>query len=205
MIKEIDFKSTDKNEYLYHSVVIDTVMEQPTLLRIELLKHIEYFHDKLNNNPINIINKIPKADWIPVDRWTKLVCVSKKFKDIFEDKLKGYWYPTNKENYFIFLLNNCIEGLDEEKTIIINKKARTDWYESIENETFKPEIENEYLFSLVQEPNRKLSTAQFEKLYRENNLTGIQFYKEINFSRVNNTRFDGMRFKKYDEDGNCLD
>lgn len=205
MIKEIDFKSTDKNEYLYHSVVIDTVMEQPTLLRIELLKHIEYFHEKLNNTSINIVNDIPKADWIPVNRWTKLVCVSKKFKDVFEGKLKGYWYPTNNENYFIFLLNNCIEGLDEEKTIIINKKERVYWYESIENETFKPEVEkNEYLFSLVQEPNRKLSTAQFEKLYRENNLTGIQFYKDINFSRIDKSN-DLLRFKKYDDEGNVLE
>lgn len=207
MIKEIAFKKDNKtNECLYQSVEIDTIMEQPFKLNIELLKHIEYFHEKLNNTSINIINDIPNADWIPVDRWTKLVCVSKRFKDIFENKLKGYWYPTNNENYFIFLLNNCIKGLDEEKTIIINKKERVYWYESIENETFKLEIEEkEYLFSLVQEPLRKLSTTQFEQLYRNNNLTGIQFYKEINFNRKNNTRFDGMRFKKYDEEGNCLD
>lgn len=206
MIKEIAFKSTNKNEYLYPSVIIDTIMEQPFKLNIELLKEVEYFHEKLNNNPINIINDIPNADWIPVNRWIRLVCVSKRFKDIFENKLKGYWYPTNNENYFIFLLNNCINALDEEKTTIINKKERIYWYESIENETFKSEIEkNEYLFALVQEPLRKLSTTQFENIYRENNLTGIQFYKDINFKRINNSRFDSLRFNNYDEEGNCLD
>lgn len=207
MIKEIEFKSTEKNEYVYQSVIINTVMEQPTSLRIEVLKHIEYFNKKLSNSNINIniINEISNADWIPVNRWTKLVCVSKKFRNIFEGKLKGYWYSTNNENYFIFLLNNCINGLDEEKTIIINKKEHLYWYESIENTTFKSEIENqEYLFTVPQEPNRKLSTAKFEEIYRENNLTGIQFYKDINFNRKDNTRFDGMRFKSYDEEGNCL-
>jgi hypothetical protein len=205
MIKEISFKKNSKtNERINNSVEIDTVMVQPSSLRIELLQQIEYFNEKLNNANINIINEIPQADWIPVDRWTKLVCVSKKFKEVFEDKLKGYWYPTNNENYFIFLLNNCIHGLDETKTIIINKKERLYWYESIENETFKPEVENnEYLFTVPQEPNRKLSTNKFEELYRINNLTGIQFYKNINFNKKDKSN-DLLRFKEYDEEGNCL-
>lgn len=205
MIKEISFKKNNKtNERIHDSVEIDTVMVQPSSLRIELLQHIEYFHEKLNNANINIINEIPQADWIPVDRWTKLVCVSKKFKEVFEDKLKGYWFLTNNENYFIFLLNNCIHALDEEKTTIVNHKERLYWYESIENATFKSEIENqEYLFTVPQEPNRKLSTMQFEELYRKNNLTGIQFYKEINFNRKDKSN-DLLRFKEYDDEGNCI-
>ena len=206
MVKEIACKKNTKtNEYLYDSIEIDTIMEQPTSLKIEILKHIEYFKENLDNTNIKIINKIPEVDWIQVDRWSKLVCVSKKFKDIFFSKLNGYWYPTNNDNYFIFLLNNCINGLDEEKTIIVNKEKKVYWYESIENEIFKPEIEeNEFLFSLPQEPNRKLSTHKFEELYRKNNLTGIQFYKDINFKRKDSSRFDGLRFKDYDEEGNCL-
>jgi hypothetical protein len=94
-------------------------MEPPFKFKIELLKEIEYFHDKLNNTNIGLIG-VPQADWNVISRWIRLVCVSKKFKDIFEGKLKGYWYPTNNENFFIFLLNNCINGLDEEKTIIVN-------------------------------------------------------------------------------------
>lgn len=137
MIKEIYFKTNSKtNERINNSVEIDTIMEQPFKLNIQLLQHIEYFNEKLSNSNINIINEVPNSNWIPVDRWTKLVCVSKKFKDIFEDKLNGYWYPTNNENYFIFLLNNCIHALDEEKTIIVNHKERLYWYESIENATF---------------------------------------------------------------------
>lgn len=205
MIKEIGFQSTKKNEYLYLSVKIDTIMEQPFKLNIELLKEIEYFNDKLSNSNINIINKISQADWIAIDRWVDLVCVSKKFKDIFENKLKGYWYPTNNENYFIFLLNNCINALDEQKTTIVNKKERVYWYESIESETFIPEIENqEYLFTVPQEPFRKLSTSKFEELYRLNNLTGIQFYKDINFKRMTGSKFDVLRLNQYDDEGNCI-
>lgn len=181
-----------------------TVMVQSSSLKIELLQHTKYFHEKLNNPNINITNEIPNADWIPVGLWTKLVCVSNKFKDIFENKLKGYWYPTNNKNYFIFLLNNCINPLDEEKTIIINHKERVYWYSSIDNLTFKLEIENqEYLFTIPQEPLKKLSTDKFENLYRKNNLTGIQFYKNINFKRKDKLN-DLLRFKDYDNDGNCL-
>lgn len=205
MIKEIGFQSTKKNEYLNSLVKIDTIMEQPFKLNIELLQEIEYFNEKLSINNINIVNEIPNADWIPVDRWVDLVCVSKKFKNVFENKLKGYWYPTNNENYFIFLLNNCIHALDEEKTSIINHKARVYWYESIENENFIPEIEqNEYLFTVPQEPFRKLSTSKFEDLYRKNNLTGIQFYKDINFKRLTGSKFDVLRLNQYDDEGNCI-
>lgn len=207
MIKEISFKKNSKtNERINNSVEIDTVIVQPSSLRIELLQHVEYFNEKLNNTNINIINDVPFADWIPVDRWVDLICVSKKFKTVFENKLQGYWYPTNNENYFIFLLNNCINALDEEKTIIINNKERVYWYESIENETFIPQIENhEYLFTVPQEPFRKLSTTNFEKLYRDNNLTGIQFYKELNFKRVTGSKFDVLRLNQYDDEGNCLE
>lgn len=68
---------------------------------------------------------------------------------MFEGKLKGYWHPTNNENYFIFILDNCINGLDEEKTIIVNDKEMPYWYKSIENETFKNEVSEEYLFTLT--------------------------------------------------------
>ena len=97
-------------------------------------------------------------------------------------------------------------GLDETKTEIINHKERIYWYQSIENETFKQEvINNEYLFSIKQEPFRRLSTSLFEDLYKQNNLTGIQFYKDINLQRKNGKLFDGMRFGSYDDDGNRLD
>jgi hypothetical protein len=206
MIKEIGFKKNNKtNERINNSVEIDTIMEQPFKLNIELLNEVEYFNEKLSNNSIKITNEIPNADWIPVDRWIKLVCVSKKFRDIFENKLKSYWYPTNNKDYFILLLNNCINGLDEDKTIIVNNKEKPYRYESIDNLTFKSNIEdNEYLFIVPQEPLRKLSTSKFESIYRENNLTGIQFYKDINFKKIDKSE-DLFRFKLYDDDGNCLE
>lgn len=69
---------------------------------------------------------------------------------------------------------------------------------------FKSEIENqEYLFTVPQEPNTKLSTSKFEDLYRKNNLTGIQFYKDINFNRKHKSN-DLLRFKEYDDEGNCI-
>lgn len=86
-------------------------MEQPFKLNIELLQEIEYFNDKLSNANIKIINKIPQADWIPVDRWIDLVCISKKFKEVFEGKLKGYWYSTNNENYCYKLIDKLFELL----------------------------------------------------------------------------------------------
>ena len=205
MIKEIWFKKNKKNESCYKCISIDAQMKQPAILGIDILNEVDYFNEQLQNTVIYIKGSLPKADWIPVERWTEFVCVSKKFKDVFKDKLKGYWYPTNNENYFIFLLNNCIQGLDEERTDILNHEERAYWYKSIEHEVFKPNIENnEYLFTLPQEPLRILSTSKFETLYRQNNLKGIQFYREINFNRANGSRFDGLRFKSYDDDGNCL-
>lgn len=59
------------------------------------------------------------------------------------------------------------------------------------------------MFTVPQEPNRKLSTSKFEELYRGNNLTGIQFYKDINFNRKDKSN-DLLRFKEYDDEGNCL-
>lgn len=204
MIKEIAFKATAENEYLYPSVAIDVAMDQPFKQKIETLNHVNYFHEHLSGKTINLVCDITEGDWIPVSRWSELVCISKRFKDVFEDKLKGYWYHTNNANYFIFLLDNCIDALDEENGTLINRKKYPYWYESIEGEVFKDEVErNEYLFTLKIEPTRDLSTDKFEKLYREHGFTGIQFFKDINFKRASG-RFDGARFYKYDDEGNCM-
>ena len=205
MIKEIDFKKDNRNEYIYDSIAIDTPIKDPGALGIELLKETEYLHEILTNTQINITTKIPNADWIPTDTWPGIVCVSKKFKNVFENTLKGYWYPINNENYFIFLLNNCIYGLDEEKTEIINRNDRIYQYESIEHEVFKSEVEEyEYIFTLLQTPLTTLCTHKFEDLYRQNNLKGIQFYKDISFNRKDIKTADFFRFKSYDDEGNCL-
>ena len=205
MIKEIGFTKNLENEYEFKPVSIDVKMDQPFKHNIDALKFSSYFHENLDGKILNINNCAIAGDWIPVSRWTKLVCVSQNFKNIFEKKIKCHWYPTSNPKYFIFLLDNSIDGLNKDKTLIINKKDRPYWYESIENEVFIDGIEDEYLFNLTIEPLKKFCTSKFEELYKNNNLTGIQFYKDINFQRKDGAVFDGFRFKKYDTEGNCLE
>lgn len=98
-------------------------MDQPFKLNIELLKQKDYLHTNLDGKTLNLSRRIIKGDYVPISRWSELACVSDKFRNIFEEKLKGHWYPTNHKKYFIFLLNNTIDGLNMEKSFIINHQS----------------------------------------------------------------------------------
>lgn len=205
MIKEVSFKANKKNEYISDSIEIEIDVNDSFEFEVDILDQVSHLRKLLDPILIKIAGPLPKADWASVSGWWMLVSVSKKFKDTFENKLKGHWYDTDNADCFIFMLDNCIDALDKRKTEIINPNDRPYWYESIANESFKDEMEkNEYLFTIPEAPLRKLCTMNFENTVKQNNLTGFQFYKEINFKRKGSSFTDLLRLGEYDDEGNCL-
>ena len=207
MIKEIGFKSDRKKNEYFFIPKISISIKQLINVDIDILDQPKFLHEQLSKSTITIKNKVPLADWMPIIIcFSVAVCVSKKFRDIFDGRLKGHWYPTNNPNFFLFLLDNRIDALDQNRTEIINVKPRRHWYQSIEHEVFKDFVEqDEYLFTIPEDPIRKLSTHNFEDLVRQHSLVGVQFYKAINFSRKDSTTVDTLRLGEYDDEGNRLD
>jgi hypothetical protein len=211
MIKEIKHTlAKTKTGFAFGSMEIISEIISPIVLQIPIEEHTAYFKsvfDKLQIIEIKKKAEFKEADIVPIYLWFAFFCVSSKFKTLFEDKLKGYWYDTNDPNYFIFLLDNEIDAFDLEKTVIVyneqfpEKKYR---YKYIEQEVFKTETENEFLFTIAEFYGLYFASLKFEKLIQENQISGLQFFKDLNIKRENGQEFDPFRRKKYDVDGNCL-
>jgi hypothetical protein len=211
MIKEIKLiKANTKTGFAFGTIEIISEVISPIVKELPIEQHITYLKstfDSLGTIKVKKRKEFKDADMVPIYLWGSLFCFSAKFKHLFEDKLKGYWYPTSNSNYFIFLLDNEIKAFDLEKTTIVYHKDFADkpaLYESILNETFTSEAEKEYLFTVAELYGNYFSTQLFENIVKENQLTGMQFYKDLNVKRPDGTRFDFFRTKSYDEEGNCL-
>ncbi len=217
MIKEVGIKrGNTKTGYEYTSIEMIFLKDLPSAVKekVYLLDFPKFYFNEINKVSkkieIKIKNNEKIADVMPIYIHSLFWCVSKKFKNIFEDKLKGYWWETNNENYFIFLLDNVLDLLDKENTEIVysndERHNNMPWmYKYIENEAFKYKAENEYVFTLPECFGVNFCSTRFEQLVIENHITGLQMFKDLNFKRKDKSEFDPFRRKKYDEDGNCLD
>lgn len=139
----------------------------------------------LEDGNIKIENKFQKQDMQQVNEFQNLFIISKKFKDVFDGKLKGSWYPTNKKNYYLFLLENKLSSLNIEKTKVLDNslKSALNYYTyslfSYYDPVFQDHIEfTEYLYE-DSELKTILSTDKFQRLMKENNLKGLIFNKPI--------------------------
>jgi hypothetical protein len=211
MIKEIKpIKANTKTGFAFGSIEIVSEIISPIEKKLSVDQETIYFKelfDSLGTIKVKKRKEFKDADMVPIYLWSQFFCFSAKFKHLFEDKLKGYWYPTSNSNYFIFLLDNEIKAFDLEKTTIvydIDFPEKPYQYNYILNEVFKPEVEKEYLFTIIELYGMRLVNSEFEKIINQNQLTGIQFYKDLNIKREHGKRFDPFRRKKYDVDGNCL-
>lgn len=213
MIKEFKHKlGNTKTGFEFGTIEVKTEVISPISKSVPLDKESQHFKQEFDSiKTIEVKKKagFKHADVVPVYLWNKFFCVSSKFKQIFEGKLKGCWYPTNNKEYFIFILDNPIDALDKQKTAIqydenhIDKPYR---YKNIEGDIFfKEAIEEEYLFTIPEFYGKYFVTSKFEALVRENNLIGFQFFKDLNVRRKDGLEFDSFRRKKYDEEGNCLE
>lgn len=212
MIKEIGHEVDNEGYCKFGSMKLVSNIEDPYDNNIpleEFNKHYKEQLDKVEVVQLKRTSRFKHGDWINLFfNRSHLMCVSKHFKDVFEGKLKGYWYPTTDKEYFIFLLDNYVEAFDMDKTIIKYDldSPNSSWgYRWIKNEKFKKEIENsEYLFSMKEECSRMFCTQKFEQLVNENALTGIQVFKKMSFTREDWSSFDRSRAGKYDKEGNLI-
>lgn len=190
---------------MFPRVHISTSMEQPFRKKVHPFEEAKYYRDHLESQtPISLASTpAAAADWLGVYGWSGIFCVSREFMETFDGLLAGYWIETSSMDHFLFIPDNIIDSFGD-GTVIHNEREKPFWYESILNETFNELAQNQFLFSVPQEPGKLLSTSKFEDLYRVRGFSGIQFYKEINFKRANGERFDGMRFGRYDDEGNYL-
>lgn len=218
MIKELGFtRSNTKTGYKYASVelILPTELPSAVLNRVPLLTYPKYYASTLTNIidtlvNIQLKNGYPLADVMPVYIHSLFWCVSKKFKDIFESKLHGYWWSTTNPELFIFLLDNVVDGLDNSKTDILysseERHVGMPWtYIYIENETFKDNVTDEYIFTIPECFGTIFCSDQFEYLFTKHQCSGLQVFKNLNFKRKNKQEFDPFRLKTYDSSGNCID
>lgn len=212
MIKEFKHKlANSKSGFKFGSMELKNNLINPVMNKVPLELENDYFKNEFNSLNFVVLKKRPNfkhADLIPVYLWSGFFCVSLRFKNIFQDKIKGNWYRSNLEDYFILVLNNQIDAIDKSKTTIIHKESglrKPYQYEYIENLTFKKETENEYVFTIPELYGKFLASSKFENLVNNNRLIGFQFFKDINIRNKDGTEFDLFRRKKYDADGTCLE
>lgn len=155
----------------------------------EYIKQHDFYKkqlDKLKTIKLRKQRKFINHDYISLGILPILV-LSKKAKIIFEDKIKGFWYPTNQKDYYVFLSHNLIDAVDLENSNIIYPESNEqekypDFGLYIDNLTFKDDkLKNEYIFTSPQFITKLLVTPKFEKLIKQFELTGFDCDKIFYF------------------------
>lgn len=192
-------------------MLLDNELPSPILNRVKLLNFNKYYYHFLKAMIIKTktLNRSNTSDIMPIyihSFW----CVSSTFKDIFDSKLKGFWLPVKNKQYFVFIPDNVVNALDKSKTTIFysdeDRHNYMPWtYQYIENETFLESAEDEYMFTLPECYGINFCTTKFEAELKQNNITGYQLYKDLNFTRKDKSQFDWLRRRQYDAEGNCLE
>ena len=103
--------------------------------------------------------------------------VNKRFKDIFENLIKGVFFETNISNYFLLVVNNTIDCIDREKSDIKYKiPGRFCTYKRPAKFIVdEKKLTGELLFSIPEEPLKTFCTEEFIRLCEENNIKNVLF------------------------------
>lgn len=181
MMKHFGVVDNKKGEPLYYAELCNNIPKFPGK-NISLEKINTFFIeeiDKIDNIIINKNKKIKNIDVVFCST-PNIFIVSRKFKSLFSSEIKGKFFYTNEEDYFLMIVDNIIDGIDHIKTNVIYTDPNYKYKCSINSDIFFNTniVKKELIFSLIEYPNVYLCSERFQKMCFDNDTTGV-FFDEL--------------------------
>lgn len=177
MIKHFGVVDNKKGEPLYYVELCNNIPKFPGK-NISLDKINTFFIEKMDNIIINKNKKFKNIDVVFCST-PNIFIVSRKFKSLFSSEIKGKFFYTNEEDYFLMIVDNIVDCIDFEKSnIIYYDNNRRCTYKRSDSKIILSDIlipKDELLFSIPEEPLVTLCSEQFVDMCKQYKIKNVVF------------------------------